>query len=261
MNLGLKDSAAIVTGGSRGIGRAVALELAQEGARVAIAARNEETLRAAENELQQISSRSFGVTGDVSTAEGAGSVMRRCLERLGGADVLIVNSGGPPAGSFDDLDDKAWHKAIELTFMSAVRLIREALPSLEAGRGSVVTIQSISVRQPIPGLILSNALRPAVIGLVKTLSQELATRGVRLNNILPGHIATDRALELAANRAGREGRRVEEVLAEQARSIPLGRIGEPAEIGRLAAFLASPAASYITGASILCDGGLHAGLL
>jgi 3-oxoacyl-[acyl-carrier protein] reductase len=157
-------------------------------------------------------------------------------------------------------DDGDWHSAVDLNLLSVVRLIRAALPHLEARKGNVITIESIAVKQPVAGLILSNSVRAAVIGLVKTLSDELGPKGVRLNNILPGMIMTDRSRSLAQTRASHEGKTPEQVISETSEAIPLRRYGDPDEIANLAVFLASGAASYITGTSILCDGGLYRGL-
>ncbi len=177
-------------------------------------------------------------------------------------DILVTNTGGPPVGTFEELDRKAWLHAVDLVLMSAVGLIRHALPAMRPrGGGRIVNITSISVKQPIPGLMLSNALRAAVVGMAKTLATELAPDGILVNNVCPGRIATNRLLELDRARAERSGLALEQVRQESQRSIPLGRYGQPEELAALVAFLASSQASYITGTTILCDGGAHAGLM
>ncbi|HZT97768.1 MAG TPA: SDR family oxidoreductase, partial [Chloroflexota bacterium] len=197
--------------------------------------------------------------GDVTDPADVDRMVRVTVEEFGRLDVLVANAGGPPAKPFESTSDEEWARAFELNLLSTVRLIRSALPHLEAG-SSIITISSISVKQPVSGLVLSNSLRPGGIGLIKTLADELGARGIRLNNILPGMIATDRAIDLAESRAKGEGKTAEEIMKATAEAIPLRRYGSPDEIADLAVFLASDAASYITGTSILCDGGLYRGL-
>jgi 3-oxoacyl-[acyl-carrier protein] reductase len=261
MNLELKGKVALVTAGSKGMGRSIALALAAEGMSVAIAARGHEALDGTRAEIEATGAAAIAIQGDVSKADDIVRIVGQTVERFGRLDVLVVNAGGPPARPFAQTSDDDWQAAAQLTLLSAVRLIRAALPHLSESHGSVITIESISVKQPVPGLILSNSLRPAVVGLTKTLADELGGHSVRFNNILPGMIMTDRSRDLAAGRAKASGSTPEEVIAETERSIPLGRYGRPEEIANLAVFLASSASSYITGASILCDGGLYRGLM
>lgn len=260
MELDLTGKVALVTAGSKGMGRAIARAFAREGMRVAVAARGEEALDAVVSEIAAMGGWAIAIAGDVSKASDVQSMVERTVDALGGLDVLLVNAGGPPARPFTETGDEDWQSAFELTLLSAVRLIRVALPFLSNAQGTVVTIESISVKQPVSGLLLSNAIRPGVVGLVKTLADEIGPRGVRLNNILPGMIMTDRSRHLAEGRARAAGRSAEDVIADTEATIPLRRYGTPEEVANLALFLASPASSYITGCSILCDGGLFRGL-
>jgi 3-oxoacyl-[acyl-carrier protein] reductase len=184
------------------------------------------------------------------------------VTQAGGVDILVTNTGGPPVGTFEELEDEAWQAAFELVLLSAVRLVQHAVPAMkQRGGGRIINITSISVKQPIPGLLLSNALRAAVVGMAKTLATELAPHGILVNNVCPGRMATDRLLQLDRAQAERAGIPLEQVRHEGQRRIPLGRYGQPEELGALVTFLASSQASYITGTTILCDGGLFAGLM
>jgi 3-oxoacyl-[acyl-carrier protein] reductase len=263
MDLGLDGKIALVAASSRGLGRAVALSLAREGARLVMCARHRDTLEeAADRICQETGAEVVTVPADLSQPDTAARVVEAALEHCGGLDILVTNTGGPPAGRFDEIDEESWRAAIDLVLMSAVRLIREAVPALERrGGGRIVNITSIAVKQPIPGLLLSNALRSAVVGLAKTLAGELAARGILVNNVCPGRIATDRLLALDAGRAESSGLSLEQVRLEQQRQIPLGRYGQPDELAALVAFLCSSRASYITGTTILCDGGLYSGIM
>jgi len=194
---------------------------------------------------------------DVSRGEDVARFVDGAAAALGRLDALVVNAGGPPPGKFADLDDAKWQAAFELTVMSAVRAVRAALPHLRAaGGGSIVAIQSTSIRQPIDNLLLSNALRMSIAGLFKTLATQHAHEKIRFNLVLPGTIATERPLALARAQAAESRRPLDAVLAERASSIPTGRLGEPGEIGDAVAFLASPRASYITGVALQVDGGI-----
>jgi 3-oxoacyl-[acyl-carrier protein] reductase len=198
----------------------------------------------------------LGLQADVSDAAQVARVVESAAGALGGLDVLVSNAGGPPPGSFDALDDAAWAAAVELTLMSVVRSVRAALPHLERSEGAaVLALASSSVKAPIPNLTLSNVLRPAVQALVKTLSIELAERGIRVNTLSPGRVLTPRITQLDEARAQREGSTVNAVREASVRAIPLGRLGDPDEFGKVAAFLVSDAASYMTGSSLLVDGG------
>jgi 3-oxoacyl-[acyl-carrier protein] reductase len=202
------------------------------------------------------------MTLDVSAPDAATQLVGQARDKFGRLDVLVNNAGGPPPGSFASVGDADWEKAFQITLMSVVRLVREALPLLQAsGQGRIVNLVSTSVKQPIDGLILSNALRAAVIGMAKTLSKEIGGTGVTINNVLPGIILTDRQRELRGADAARRGISFEQAIEEAGRGVPLGRIGQPEEVGALVAFLASKQASYITGTSIQVDGGMVVGIM
>lgn len=259
MDLKLKDLRALVTGASRGLGYATALGLAQEGVQVAINSSNKENIRAAAEKMgRESSSTVLAVAGDLLASEVPAQVVSQAAEALGGLDILVTNHGGPPSGKFESFDDEAWMKAVEQNLMTHVRLIRAALPWLrKSTAASVLAITSYSVKQPIPGLILSNSIRSAVIGLIKTLALEMGAEGIRFNSILPAWTETERVTELMTYRAQVNGTTVEEELNKQASASPLGRMGTPAEFANAAVFLSSPAASYITGVMLTVDGGMY----
>jgi 3-oxoacyl-[acyl-carrier protein] reductase len=255
MDLGLRGRAAFVAASSRGMGLAIARTFAAEGADVAMCARGAGVLAAAAESVRAFGTRVVAHPADLTDASQVSDVVARAAAELGRLDCLIVNAGGPPAGTFETLDDDAWRAAFELTMMSAVRLVRAALPHLrQSDAASIVFVSSYSVRQPVTGLTLSNAIRTGVAGLAKTLAFELAP-SIRVNTLLPGNIATDRAMSLARTRAT-GGRSVDDVLAETAAAIPAGRYGEPDEFARVAVFVASPAASYVNGTTIPVDGAI-----
>ena len=255
MDLGLRGRAAFVAASSKGMGLAIAQHFAAEGADVGMCARDATTLESAAASVRAAGVRVVAVPTDLSDAAQVIAAVERTASELGRLDALVVNAGGPPPGVFDTLDDDAWHAAVELTLMSAVRMIRAALPHLRRSDApSILFVSSLTVRQPLLGLTLSNSIRLAVAGLAKSLTYELAP-AVRVNTLLPGNIATDRSIQLARARAG-AGRTAEDVMADTARAIPAGRYGTPDEFARAAVFVSSPAAAYVNGATIPVDGGL-----
>jgi 3-oxoacyl-[acyl-carrier protein] reductase len=250
MDLGLTDHRVLVCGASRGLGAATARVLAAEGALVAVAARASEDLQAVAADTN-----GTAIAADLSTADGAAGAVRDAVAALGGLDGLLVNSGGPPPSTFDGTPDEAWLQAVDGTLMSTIRVIREALPHLRDGRDpSIAIILSSSVREPIPGLITSNVIRPGLAGLVKTLMTEIAP--VRINGVSPGRFGTERIRKLDEKRAADAGTTPDEIARQTITRIPLGRYGDPEELGRVAAFLLSPAASYLTGVIVPVDGGM-----
>ncbi len=262
MNLGLHDKIALVTAASKGLGKAVALRLAQEGAHVAICARGEEHLNKTAAEIEAKTGRqALALRADVSDPAAADALVKATVERLERIDILVTNAGGPPPGQFLDLTPEDWEAAAQLTLMSAVRLCYAVVPAMKGhGEGSILAMTSITVKQPLPNLILSNSLRLGVTGLVKTLADELAPFGIRVNAICPGWTRTARVDQLLRDRAERNSTTPGEEAAKIAAVIPLGRMGTPEEFASAAAFLVSPAASYVTGVSLLVDGGLYRGV-
>ncbi len=263
MDLELRNRVALVTAASRGLGKAVALRLALEGCRVVINARHPTTLSIAAAEIEAASGgQVLAVPGDVSEPACGTTLAQLALERWGRLDILVINAGGPRAGAFLDLGPEDWETATRLTLLSAVHLCYAVIPMMKAQRdGAILAITSASVKQPFPNLVLSNSLRLGVTGLMKTLADELAPFGIRVNCICPGWTRTSRVEELLADRAARAGTSPEEEAARISAAIPLGRMGSPEEFSRVAAFLVSPAASYVTGVSLLVDGGLHRGAM
>jgi len=261
MDLKLKDKTALVTGASRGLGYATARGLALEGCKVAINSRDAQKLnRAAQALIQESGTRVTALPGNLTDPGVAEQLVQQTIEAFGGLDLLVTNTGGPPPGKFESFDDAAWQQAIELTLMSHVRLIRAALPYLRKSKSaSVLAITSYSVKQPIPNLLLSNSVRAATVGLIKTLALELGADGIRFNSILPAWTQTERIFELMTNRAKINHTTVEEEIQKQAKDSAVGRPGTPEEFANAAVFLLSPAASYITGVMLTVDGGLYKG--
>ncbi len=263
MDLGLKGKRALVTGASRGLGYATASLLAKEGCTVAINGRNENNIKTAADRLaKETAVPVTGLAGDVSDPSVPDQLMAQAVKALGGLDLLVTNAGGPPSGSFESFDEAVWEKAVNLSFLSHVRLIRAALPHLrKSTAASVLTMTSYAVKQPLPNLVLSNSVRLATIGLTKSLALELGSEGIRFNSILPATIDTDRIRELQAFRAQKNGSTLEAEAAKDAQNSVFGRIGRPEEFANAAVFLLSPAASYITGMMLVIDGGQYKGTL
>lgn len=257
MDLGLKDKVALVAAGSRGLGRAVAEELAAEGASLVLCARDATTLaETTESIADQTGAHVLGVPCDVTVASQVKQLVASGIDRFGRIDILVTNAGGPPAGRFDQLTQEQWEEATRLTLYSAVHLTREVLPGMKARRwGRILNITSIAVKQPVENLLLSNSLRAAVTGFARTLANEVATEGITVNNILPGYTRTERLEDLAQMMAEKQGISADEFRGRWEAEIPMGRLGEPREFAALAAFLVSERASYITGTSIQIDGG------
>lgn len=257
MDLELKGKTALVCAASRGLGLAVAKELAQEGVALVVCARDGEVLARARDEIAGATgSRVHAVVADLSTEAGVSAVATQALSHLGHVDILINNAGGPPSGTFESFGWDDWQRAVNLTLRSAVELTRAVLPGMRERRwGRVVNITSITVKQPVQNLVLSNSIRAAVTGMARTLANEVARDGITVNNVLPGYTRTDRVVHLAKSNAEREGVAADEVLGRIERQIPMGRLGEPREFAAMVAFLASPRASYITGQSVAVDGG------
>jgi 3-oxoacyl-[acyl-carrier protein] reductase len=258
MDLQLTDKPAIVCASSAGLGKATALEFAREGASVMLCGRREAELQQAVADIKAATGRDAKYTvTDITQAADITRLVDATVAALGGVFALVNNGGGPPAGTFEQFDDAAWQKAFELNLLSYVRTIRAVLPHLRRGGGGrIVNFTSSSVKSPIENLILSNTFRTGVLGLTKTLSAELGKEGILVNVVGPGRIQTDRIEQLDAGNAQKTGQTIEQVRAAAFKTIPLGRYGEPAEMARLAVFLASPANSYITGQTILVDGGM-----
>lgn len=263
MDLNLTGKVAVVSGASKGLGFAIAKTLSSEGAKVAICARTLETLEgAATSIIDATGGEVYWHVADVSKPEEGARFVQEAAERLGSVEILVNNAGGPPSTTFLEATDEMWQAGFELNFKSAVSMTRAAVPFMQAkGWGRVINVTSVSVKQPIPGLILSNAIRAGLIGMAKTLSDELAPLGILVNNVCPGYTATERLQELAQGIADSKGTSVQRVLEQWKEMIPLGRIGDPEELANLVTFLASERASYITGATIQVDGGRYRGLM
>ena len=242
MDLGIAGKAALVTGASRGLGYAAAAALAREGCRIAICGRDETRITAAAATLG-----ARPIVADMSASDGPGKAVEATVAALGPIDILVANAGGPAPGGFLDVSDEDWEHAVQQNLMGTIRLIRAVVPSMrDRGWGRIITITSRTVREAIDGLVLSNATRAGVAGAVRTLAREVARDGVTVNNVLPGSFATERLVELYGS---------QDAVAARGASSPMGRIGDPDELGAVITFLASRQASYVTGTSILVDGG------
>ncbi|MFN8448844.1 MAG: SDR family oxidoreductase [Anaerolineae bacterium] len=257
MDLGLRSAKVLVTAASQGLGAATARQFSLEGALVVINSRSLSELQETAARINQESGNPvYTLAGDVSDPAAVERLVRNAAEMLGGLDILVTNAGGPPGGTFTDFDSVDWHQATQLTLMSAVNLVRAALPYLrESRRAAILAIVSASAKQPSRNMALTNTIRPAVVGLMKTLSQELASDGIRANSILPGTINTARQDAIMQARALKSGKSADEERALAAADIPLGRYGTPEEFANAAVFLCSPAAGFINGVALPVDGG------
>src|ERR1700689_4909377 len=262
MNLGLKDRVALVAASSQGIGRATAEAFAAEGCRVAMCARNQQTLQtAAEQIRKQYNAEVFAQAFDVTDAAAVSQFVAAVTEKFGGVDICVTTAGGPPAKGFLAASLEEWQRALELNFLSTVYFAREVIPHMQRKRwGRIVTITSITTKQPVADLVLSNAVRAAVVGLVKSLANEFGKDGILVNNVGPGFTATDRLKELAKARASSSKKSEREIFDAWAADAPLQRLGDPREVAETVVWLASERASYITGQTVLVDGGMYKGL-
>jgi 3-oxoacyl-[acyl-carrier protein] reductase len=261
MDLQLTNKIALVAGASRGLGYATALALAREGCRVVVNSRDADKVKAAAEKIgRETGATVLGLAGDVSLPDVPAQLVAQTVEALGGLDLLVTNASGPTPGSVEGLDDAAWQKGIELSLLSHVRFIKAALPHLKKSQAaSVLAVTSYSVKQPIMNLLISNSVRAATVGMMKTLATELGRDGIRFNSILPGWTVTERVEELLEFRAKNNGTSAEQESAKIIAEIPLGRMGKPEEFGAVAAFLLSPAASYVHGVALPVDGGIIKG--
>ena len=262
MDLGLKGKVALVVASSKGLGKAAAIGLAREGADVTICARGEEALQATAHEIEaDTGGQVLALRADVTRPEDIDRLVEETVERFGRLDILVTNAGGPPAGLFDNFTPDDWEAAVDLTLMSTVRLCYAAVPHMRRqGGGRIITMTSVSVKQPLGNLILSNAIRMAVIGLTKSLSNELAKDNILVNSVCPGWTRTERVEQLLESLAQRNGITADEAAARIEKDIPLGRMGKPEEFADLVVFLASERASFITGTAIHIDGGFYKGV-
>jgi 3-oxoacyl-[acyl-carrier protein] reductase len=262
MDLGLKGKVAVVAGSSAGLGRAIAEMLAAEGARVVINSRSSERLATVKDAIVESTGAEVeAVACDLTEPGGAQRLIEAAVQAFGQVDILVTNTGGPPAGMFEDHTEEVWRHAIAQNFESVVNLVRAALPGMKERRwGRIVNVTSISVKQPVVGLILSNAIRAGVTGFAKTISNEVGPYNVTVNNVLPGYTRTERLIHLAESIAERDGTTIEGAYEGWASEIPMDRLGEPEELAAAAVFLCSGQASYITGQSLAVDGGWIKGL-
>lgn len=263
MELGLTNKIAVVGASSKGLGKAIALGLAYEGARVTICARDNQVLEQTADEIREkTKTEVLVIPTDVSQPDQVEVLIARTISHFGGIDILVNNAGGPRAGRFDDLTAEDYHDAVNLNLMSTINMSRAVVPWMrKRGGGRIINLTSVSVKQPVDGLMLSNMARTGVIGFAKTLATELAPDKILVNNVCPGIIFTDRIKQLASVRAEESGITYDEALENMTANIPLGRIGDPEEFANLVVFLASEKSSYITGATIQVDGGMVRSLL
>ena len=262
MDLGLKDRVALIAASSQGIGRATAEAFAAEGCRVAMCARNQQTLQAAAEKIRKLYNiEVLAQAFDVTNAAAVSRFVADVADKFGGVDICVTNAGGPPAKGFLAATLAEWQRALELNFLSTVYFAREVIPHMQRKRwGRILTLTSITTKQPVTDLVLSNAVRAAGVGLVKSLANEFGKDGILVNNVGPGFTATDRLKELAKTRSASSGKSEQEILQGWAADAPLQRLGEPREVAETIVWLASERASYITGQTVLVDGGLYKGL-
>jgi 3-oxoacyl-[acyl-carrier protein] reductase len=257
MDFGLRGRVALVAGSSRGLGRAIAEELAREGCAVVMCARDAAAIQSAAREIaNEIGGDTLGVAANLTDPGEVERLLRTAHDRFGRIDVLVTNTGGPPAGPFEAHSPEAWHAAIAQNLESVLNLVRGVLPQMKQRQwGRIVNVTSIAVKQPVDGLILSNSVRAAVTGFARTLANEVAAHGITVNNVMPGYTRTERLVHLAEHNAQTRGTDTAEAYAAWEREIPMRRLGEPRELAALVAFLVSERAAYITGTSIPVDGG------
>jgi 3-oxoacyl-[acyl-carrier protein] reductase len=262
MDIGLKNRVALVAASSQGIGRATAEAFAAEGCRVAMCARNPQTLQAAAEKVRkQHGVEVLAEAFDVGDAAAVSGFIAAVAAKFGGVDICVTNAGGPPAKGFLAATLEEWQRALELNFLSTVYFAREVIPHMQRKRwGRIVTMTSITTKQPVTDLVLSNAVRAAVVGLVKSLANEFGKDGILVNNVAPGFTATDRLKDLAKSRASASGKSEQQIFEGWVADAPLQRLGEPREVAETIVWLASERASYITGQTVLVDGGMYKGL-
>lgn len=262
MNLGLNNKVAIVAASSKGLGRACALELAKEGVNLTIFSTNNKNIKKTSHDIaNETGVKILPIQADASKLKDIKKVVHKTLDEYNQVDILINNAGGPPFGFFQDFNTDDWNEALNLNLLSVINLSKEVIPHMiKQNWGRIINITSVAVKQPIDGLILSNTARAGVIGLSKSMSNELSKHNILINNVCPGRILTDRITSLAKQRSERDNTSYEEVISDMEKDIPVGRIGDPSELAALVAFLASERASYITGTTIQVDGGLIKGL-
>lgn len=257
MDLHLNGKTAIVAASSQGLGKAIATQLVKEGSNVVLASRNEDKLKEVQAELSAINKGKVSYQqSDITNKEDIKALIKHTVETFETIDILVNNAGGPPAGTFDQLDDEAWQGAFELNLLSYIRMIREAIPYMKKNGGKIINVASSSIKVPIPGLILSNTFRLGIVGLSKTLADELAPYNILINTVAPGRIATDRVTHLDQINAEKRGVSVEEIEQMYKETIPLKRYGEPEEFANFVTFLVSDANTYMTGQAYLVDGGM-----
>jgi len=263
MKLGLRNKIALIAASSQGLGRAIAESLSEEGATVVICARDKQMLAAAAKEIAaKTKGKVFPVPADVSKSKEIDKLMHAVVKEFGTIHILVNNAGGPPVETFDRLSDEQWSKGVELTMMSAIRLTRAVIPFMQKQQwGRIITVNSITGKQPIQELVISSTLRPGLIGLTKVLASQYAKDGILINTVCPGFVMTKRQEEISLVRSAKANITVQEYVKLQAKEIPLGRYGTPQEIADVVAFLASTKASFLTGATISVDGGMTRGLL